>query len=67
VIRDEVSRQIAAASETVWSLVADVTRMAEWSPTVQRVEWVGEASGPEIGARFRGTTASPGFAGRAIV
>ena len=54
VIRDEVSRQIAATPESVWSLVADVTRTAEWSPTVQRVEWVGDASGPEIGARFRG-------------
>jgi uncharacterized protein YndB with AHSA1/START domain len=54
VIRDEVSRQIAATPDTVWSLVANVTRMAEWSPTVERVEWVGDASGPEIGARFRG-------------
>jgi len=53
-IRDGVSRQIAGTPERVWSLVANVTRMAEWSPTAQRVEWVGDASGPEIGARFRG-------------
>lgn len=53
-IRDEVSKQIAAAPDAVWSLVANATRMAEWSPTVERVEWVGDASGPEIGARFRG-------------
>ncbi len=26
-IRDEVTREIAATPETVWSLVADVTRM----------------------------------------
>jgi uncharacterized protein YndB with AHSA1/START domain len=32
VSRDEVSRQIAAAPDAVWSLVANATRMAEWSP-----------------------------------
>ena len=51
---DEVTRQIAATPEKVWSLVADVTRMDQWSPVITRCEWVGDASGPEVGARFVG-------------
>jgi uncharacterized protein YndB with AHSA1/START domain len=53
-VRDEVTRQIAATPEKVWSLVADATRMAEWSPVITRCEWIGDASGPEVGARFVG-------------
>lgn len=53
-LRDEVTREIAAAPERVWSLVADVTRMAEWSPVIVRCEWVGDATQAEVGARFVG-------------
>jgi hypothetical protein len=53
-VHDEVTTQIAATPEKVWSLVADVTRMDEWSPVIVRSEWVGGASGPEVGARFVG-------------
>ena len=53
-IRDEVSRKIAAPPETVWSLVADVTRMSQWSPVIARSEWIGDSSGPAVGARFVG-------------
>lgn len=53
-VGDEVTREIAAAPEKVWSLVSDVTRMAEWSPVIVRCEWIGGASGPEVGARFVG-------------
>ncbi len=49
-----MTRQIAATPENVWSLVADVPRMTEWSPVIVRSEWVGDASGPEVGARFVG-------------
>jgi uncharacterized protein YndB with AHSA1/START domain len=53
-VRDEVTRQIVATPHTVWSLVADATRMAEWSPVITRCEWIGDASGPAVGARFVG-------------
>lgn len=53
-IRDEVTREIAATPQKVWSLVADVTRMDQWSPVIERCEWAGDASGPEVGARFVG-------------
>ena len=45
---------IDAPPERVYGLIADVTRMGEWSPECYRCEWVDGASGPETGARFKG-------------
>jgi uncharacterized protein YndB with AHSA1/START domain len=50
-----VSTEIAAPAEQVWSMVADVTRMGEWSPENEGAKWLGGASGPLPGAKFRGT------------
>jgi len=52
-LSDSVSATLDAAPELVWKLVTDVTRMGEWSPECYRCEWL-EASGPAVGARFRG-------------
>lgn len=49
-----VSRDIAAPAEKVWSLVADVTRMGEWSPENTGGTWQKGASGPALGAVFKG-------------
>jgi uncharacterized protein YndB with AHSA1/START domain len=46
---------IAAPAERVWSMISDVTRMPEWSPEQAATRWVGGATGPALGARFRGT------------
>jgi len=53
---DEVSvtRDIAAPAEQVWVMVADVTRMGEWSPESEGATWLGGATGAVPGARFRG-------------
>jgi uncharacterized protein YndB with AHSA1/START domain len=51
----QVQREIAAPPERVWEMVADVTRMGEWSPETTGCRWVGGATGPEVGARFRGS------------
>ena len=48
------SIEVDAPPEVVWQLVADVTRMGEWSPECVRAEWEGGANGPEIGAHFHG-------------
>ncbi len=40
--------------QRVWAMVADVTRMGEWSPETERAEWVEGADGPAVGARFKG-------------
>ncbi|HUI03635.1 MAG TPA: SRPBCC family protein [Acidimicrobiales bacterium] len=45
---------VASAPEVLYDMVADLPRMGEWSPEVERLEWTGDASGPEVGARFVG-------------
>jgi Polyketide cyclase / dehydrase and lipid transport len=50
-----VSRHIAAEPAAVWRLVGDPTRMGEWSPEALAQEWLDGATGPAVGARFRGT------------
>jgi uncharacterized protein YndB with AHSA1/START domain len=50
-----VTREIDAPAEQVWEMVADVTRMGEWSPENQGGIWLGGATGAQPGARFRGT------------
>jgi hypothetical protein len=49
---DEVSLPIAAAPGAVYALVADVTRMPEFSPELRECRWLGEATAPAVGARF---------------
>ena len=45
---------IAAAPETVYALVSDLTRMGEFSPECFRVEWLEGAAAPAIGVQARG-------------
>jgi uncharacterized protein YndB with AHSA1/START domain len=49
------SAEIAAPAEKVWRLVSDLPRMGEWSPENTGGRWIGGASGPATGARFRGS------------
>lgn len=49
-----VTRHIAAAPEAVWALVTDLPRMGEWSPENDGGSWAGGATGPAVGARFKG-------------
>lgn len=49
------SIHIDAPAEVVWRLVSDLPRMGEWSPENTGGRWVGDAAGPAVGARFRGT------------
>jgi uncharacterized protein YndB with AHSA1/START domain len=46
--------EIAAPPARVYDLVADLTRMGEWSPECYRVEWAEDATGPAVGAGFTG-------------
>ena len=50
----EVNTHIDAPADDVWSLLADPTRMGEWSPECQRVTWRGRVQTPAVGARFTG-------------
>lgn len=51
---DQVSLDIGAPPEHVWPLVSDITNMGRWSPECHRCEWVDGASGPAVGAKFKG-------------
>lgn len=52
-----VERTIAADPTTLWEMVSDVTRMGEWSPETTACKWTGAATGPAVGAKFRGSNA----------
>ena len=45
---------IAAPIGEVFAAVTDVTRMGEWSPECVACRWVGDATGPAVGAEFEG-------------
>jgi uncharacterized protein YndB with AHSA1/START domain len=49
-----VTVHIDAPPESVWALVSDITRMGEYSPELIEAEWLGDATGPAVGARYRG-------------
>lgn len=50
----EASVTVAAPPEAVWAMVTDLPRMGEWSPENKGGEWLDGATGPAVGARFRG-------------
>jgi len=52
-LNDSVSIDIAAPPERVYELVADITRMGEWSPECYQCSWAKGATGPAVGARFK--------------
>ena len=51
----EVSKVIAASPERVYALVSDLPRMGEWSPENTGGKWIKGATGPAVGAKFKGT------------
>jgi hypothetical protein len=51
----EVRVHVDAAPELVYRVVSDVKRMGEWSPETVKCDWLDGATGPVVGARFKGT------------
>jgi uncharacterized protein YndB with AHSA1/START domain len=49
-----VTVYVSSPPEPIWALVSEVTNMGRWSPETDRAEWIDGATGPEVGARFRG-------------
>lgn len=49
-----VTRTVDAPAQRVWDLVGDPARIGAISPECHRVDWLGGASGPAPGARFKG-------------
>jgi hypothetical protein len=44
----------APAAQQIWDLVADVRNTGKFSPEVMEAEWLDGATGPALGAKFRG-------------
>jgi Polyketide cyclase / dehydrase and lipid transport len=61
-----VTRAVNAPAERAWALVSDVTRMGEWSPETTAAEWVGGATGPAQGAKFRGSNRNGGKSWKSV-
>jgi hypothetical protein len=50
---DRVECYIDAVPEIVYDIVSDVTRTPDYSPDIVKVTWIGGATGPAVGARFK--------------
>jgi uncharacterized protein YndB with AHSA1/START domain len=53
-MHDSVTVHMAAPPQKVWDLVADVTKIGRYSPETFEAEWLDGATGPAVGAKFRG-------------
>jgi|ERR1017187_1939740 hypothetical protein len=50
----EATISVDASPEAIWAVISDVTRTGEWSGECQGGIWVGDATAPAPGVRFRG-------------
>ena len=53
-MRGSVTLHMKATPEAVWALVSDVTKIGRYSPETFEAEWLDGATGPAVGAKFRG-------------
>jgi uncharacterized protein YndB with AHSA1/START domain len=53
-MHESVTIHIAAPPDRIWELLSDVTRIGRYSPETFEAEWLEGATGPAVGAKFRG-------------
>jgi uncharacterized protein YndB with AHSA1/START domain len=53
-MHDSVTVHMNAPAEKIWDLVSDVTQIGRYSPETFEAEWLDGATGPAVGAKFRG-------------
>lgn len=53
-MHDKVTVHMDASPAEVWALVADVTRIGEFSPETFEAEWLDGATEAAVGVKFRG-------------
>ncbi len=56
---DSVDIIIGAAPETVYALITDIDKMADFSPELVSSRWLDGATGPAVGARFEAVNQLP--------
>jgi hypothetical protein len=53
-MRGSVTVHMSVPPGKVWALVSDITNTGKFSPETFEAEWLGGATGPAVGVRFRG-------------
>ena len=53
-MKASVTVAMNAPAQEVWELVADIRNTGRFSPETFEAEWLGGATGPAVGATFRG-------------
>jgi uncharacterized protein YndB with AHSA1/START domain len=53
-MQGSVTVHMDAPPDKIWNLVSDVTKIGRYSPETFEAEWLDGATGPAVGARFRG-------------
>jgi uncharacterized protein YndB with AHSA1/START domain len=53
-MHDSVTVHMAAPADRIWDLLSDVTKIGRYSPETFEAEWLDGATGPAVGAKFRG-------------
>lgn len=53
-MHDAVTVHMTAPAAKIWAAVSDVTRIGRYSPETFEAEWLDGATGPAVGAKFRG-------------
>jgi hypothetical protein len=53
-VQGQVTVHMDAPADTIWDLVSDVRNTGRFSPETLEAEWLGRATGPAVGAKFRG-------------
>lgn len=53
-MQGSVTVAMAAPADRIWELIADVRNTGRFSPETFEAEWLDGATGPALGARFRG-------------
>jgi hypothetical protein len=67
---DRISRHFDVRPEVAYGLVADITRMPEFSPEILSCEWLDGATEPAVGARFAArnkVTRGPSWTNKPVV
>ena len=54
-LSDEVSLRIAAPADRLYDIITDIAQMGRLSPECTGGKWVGDATGPAVGASFKGS------------
>jgi uncharacterized protein YndB with AHSA1/START domain len=53
-MHESVTVHMVAPPERIWELLSDVTKIGRYSPETFEAEWLEGATGPAVGAKFRG-------------